>query len=184
MVSSAYRRSSCLWICAERPVAWKEAEAAWSVPGSGHVSRLSVASSPYGIAAAKAAAQAAAARTALLTREQALWQKEQNAAARLKVADDMYHRGDIRTAARLYVRLAMSRPPSDSSKAARERLETLAADARAKLAEIDAILNDSESQPSPSDLFHKRDREVERRLAAWETTVRTAFEKYDRLVDD
>ena len=52
------------------------------------------------------------------------------------------------------------------------------------MAEIDAILNDSESQPSPSDLFYRGDHKVDGRFAAWEAAVRAAFNKYNRLVDD
>ncbi len=140
-------------------------------------------SSGYYTRAAAAASQLAAARAAVAATEKALWEKAQNAAARLKMADDAHDRGEIRTAVRLYVRLAMSRPANESSAAAKERLEALAEEARSKQAEIDATL--AHGEPSPGEWFvNQDDPQVIAHLAAWKTTVETAFQQYQRLVND
>ncbi len=137
----------------------------------------------YYVRAAAAASQFAALRAATAASEKALWEKAQNAAARLKTADQAYDQGDIRTAVRLYVRLAMSRPPNESSLAAKNRLDGLADDARTKQAEIDATL--AHGEPSPGEfLGNQDDPQVVEHLAAWKTTVETAFQKYQRLVSD
>ena len=137
----------------------------------------------YYARAVAAAGQLAAVRAATAATEKALWEKAQNAAARLKAADEAYDHGDVRTAVRLYVRLALSRPPNESSLAAKDRLETLAEDARAKQAEIDATL--AHGEPSPGELVgNPDDSQAVEHLAAWKTAVQTAFEKYQRLVSD
>ena len=89
------------------------------VPGRGTTAAYPAMSRGYYARAAAAAGQFAAARAATAATEKALWEKAQNAAARLKAADQACDQGDIRTAVRLYVRLAMSRPPNESSLAAR-----------------------------------------------------------------
>jgi hypothetical protein len=135
----------------------------------------------YYARAATAANQFAAAQSATAAAVKALWEKSQNAAARLKAADEAHDRGDIRTAVRLYVRLAMSRPSNESSLAAKTRLDLLADEARTKQAEIDETLPHGE--PSPGDfVVNQNDPLVAAHLAAWKTTVGTAFEQYQQLV--
>jgi hypothetical protein len=140
-------------------------------------------SSGYYTRAAAVASRLLAARAAGAAAEKALWEKAQNAAARLKTADEAHDRGEIRTAVHLYVRLAMSRPPNESSLAAKDRLGTLADEAHAKQAAIDATL--AHGEPSPGEWFvNQDDPQVVEHLATWKTTVESAFEKYQRLVSD
>jgi hypothetical protein len=131
------------------------------------------------------ARQAAQAQAALVAGEKAAWESSHGTTARLKAADEARDRGDLRTAVRLYMRLARSRPPDASTRTAQRRLTKLADEASKKLEEIDHALLKSADQPSPSDLFAKRgDPQVDRRVAAWTDTVRAASELYDQLVDD
>jgi hypothetical protein len=137
----------------------------------------------YYASSSAAALQSAAARSIATAREKTLWEQAQSDAARLKLADDAHKRGDIKTAVHLYVRLATSRPPSKGSKTAKERLEALADEALAKQAKIDAIL--ANAMPSPGELnVNQNEPQAIQHLAAWKEIVPTAFEKYDRLVDD
>src|SRR3972149_5432275 len=103
-----------------------------------------------------ASQQAYMAQAAALAREKFLWEKAQNAAARLKLADESYDRGEIKTAVRIYVRLALPRPVNESTEAAKERLKSLADKAGAKQAEIDAMLTGSNMQISPYELYAER----------------------------
>lgn len=130
---------------------------------------------------AAAANRLAASQAATAAAVKALWEKSQNAAARLKAADEAHDRGDIKTAVRLYVRLAMSRPPTESSRAARTRLDLLADEAHTKLDEIDATL--AHGEPSPGELTGRQnDPLVIENLATWKTTVESAFQQYQHLV--
>jgi hypothetical protein len=128
------------------------------------------------------ARQSAIASALAAAQEKALWEKAQSAAAALQAADDVRDRGDIRTAVRLYAHLARSKPTNDYTTAARERLGGLADEARAKLAEIDKSLTDVQfsaadmSTPRPSD-------EAQWHMAAWEKTVRAAFDDYHEIVE-
>ena len=136
----------------------------------------------YYARAVAATNQLAAVQAASAASMKALWEKSQNAAARLKAADATHDRGDIKTAVRLYVRLALSRPPSESSLAAKKRLDMLADEARTKQAEIDETL--ARGEPSPGDFVTQNDPLVIERLVAWKTTVENAFEEYRRLVSN
>jgi hypothetical protein len=62
------------------------------------------------------------------------------AAQRLEIGDRAYQQGDIRLASGIYVRLAGSHPPNPITLQARDRLTSLAQEARDKLGEIDASL--------------------------------------------
>jgi hypothetical protein len=87
------------------------------------------------LAIARAQAEA---RAAALMRE-----AEKNAAVaevRMAVADRLRDEGDIATAARIYVKLAVSKKSSAHAEAARDRLSQLGDEAKAKLAELDGQL--------------------------------------------
>jgi hypothetical protein len=132
-----------------------------------------------------AAQQAYMARLAAMAREKIIWETTQNSDARLKLAQQAYERGEIKTAAHIYVRLALARPANESSQSAKKRLKVLAEEALAKQDKIDAMLTGSNMQISPHELYAERgNREVDDRVAAWENNVRLAFEQYDRLIDD
>jgi hypothetical protein len=100
-------------------------------------------------------------------------------AAKLTVAERLEREGDLRAAARLYARLALAKPPTASSAAARQRFVALGNEARAKLAEIDGQLpnaaeaaryqHDNQSEPdagnaSPRERFLSHFAEYEKLL--------------------
>ncbi len=119
----------------------------------------------------------------------ALWARATGDAARLADADRAYEKGEIAVAGRMYVRLARSRPPTPSTRAARERLGTLAEDARKKLEEIAAGLDREAKNLSPGDLFDRASPPGGQpagssQMVQWEAQVRAAFDQYDRLAED
>ncbi|MGA2798314.1 MAG: hypothetical protein ABSE63_12090, partial [Thermoguttaceae bacterium] len=67
----------------------------------------------YYAASTAAAYRALMAQAAAQARETALLKKTQDADSRMKLAQDAYDRGDIKVAARIYMRLSVSRPLSE-----------------------------------------------------------------------
>jgi hypothetical protein len=129
----------------------------------------------------RAAALRAAAAEAEAQQAQ-LWRTAQNDAARLAAADKARDDGKIKVAARLYLRLAKSRPANPSTESARAALAELAAEANRKLDEIDKRLE--EGRPSPGELLRADDRRDRSAHTQWAQTVRGAFDQYHRLVQD
>ena len=125
------------------------------------------------------------AQAAAQAREMALLKKTQDADARMKLAQDAYDRGDIKVAARIYMKLSVSRPPNEVNDTAKERLKTLADDAYARQAKIDDTLSARDMKFSLYELYEDRgDGETDEKIADWEKTVRQAFRNYNELVED
>jgi hypothetical protein len=134
----------------------------------------------YYAASTAAAYRALMAQAAAQAREMALLKKTQDADSRMKMAQDAYDRGDIKVAARIYMRLSVSRPPNEVNDRAKARLKTLADDAYAKQAKIDVTLSTSEMKFSLYELYEDRgDGETDEKIADWEKTVRQAFKDYN-----
>ena len=121
----------------------------------------------------------AMARTAAISRQQALWNAAQASSDRLNTAETAYKRGDIVVAARLYAAVARSRPKTAMTEKARSCLNVLAQEARQKVAEIDAKLSEQSQAISPSERLV-----AERWPDSWRDTVATAFQGYNQIVDD
>jgi len=114
-----------------------------------------------------------------------LWARAGTDAARLARADETRDKGSIALASRLYARLALSRPSTPSTLAAKDRLMQLAADARTKLREIDASLAEGEAV-SPGALLAAgiEPPSTDRPTPEREAQIAAAFRRYDRLVED
>lgn len=112
-------------------------------------------------------------------RQAQLFRSEAAGAKRLAAGDRAYAEGDIRLAAQIYVRLAVSRPPSPSSKSAKDRLAKLAEEARRKIQAVDATLagETSLARVSPGESANSA---APARLPP--ETILKAFEDYDEIV--
>jgi hypothetical protein len=139
----------------------------------------------YYAASTAAAYQALMAQAAAQAREMALLKKTQDADSRMKMAQDAYDRGDIKVAARIYMRLSVSRPPNEVNDRAKGRLKTLADDAYARQAKIDDTLSTPNMKFSLYELYEDHgDGKIDEKIADWEKTVRQALKDYNELVED
>jgi hypothetical protein len=111
-------------------------------------------------------------------RQAQLFRSETAAAKRLAAGDRAYEEGDIRLATQIYVRLMASRPPSPSSKSAKERLAKLAEEARQKIKAVDATLA-GETSPSRVSPGESANSTAPARLAP--ETILKAFADYDEI---
>ncbi len=154
-------------------------------PGQGASAAYPVMSKGYYAASTAAAYRALMAQAAAQAREMALLKKTQDATGRMKLAQEAYDRGDIKVAARIYMKLSVSRPPNEVNETAKERLKSLADDAYAKQTKIDAALSARDMKFSLHELYEDRgDGEADEKIADWEKTVRQAFRDYNELVED
>jgi hypothetical protein len=139
----------------------------------------------YYASSTAAAYRALMAQAAAQAREMVLLKKTQDAESRMKLAQDAYDRGDIKVAARIYMRLSVSRPPNEVNDKAKDRLKTLADDAYAKQAKIDDTLSARDMKFSLSELYEDHsDGETDPRIADWQKTICQAFKDYNELVED
>lgn len=117
-------------------------------------------------------------------RQRDLLEQASTAAARLAAADRAYKEGDIRVASGIYVRMALRRATdpatAEAKQRAQQRLAELAEEARQKLKEIDATLEEEGTFLSPGELFGAQGELP----AQWVDRVTEAFQQYDRLADD
>lgn len=128
---------------------------------------------PTGYDGSSYAMQLAQKQAAAEAQAESLFRQATAAAERLEAGDRARRDGDIRLAATIYVRLARSKPPTEASGEARDRMIGLAADAREELRKIDATLECSDD--SSHDSAHSPQGQVEPEV------IREAFRKYDEL---
>lgn len=119
------------------------------------------------------------AAAAAAQRQASAWQRQlreaTSDAARLNLADRFYGEGNIRAAATLYARVAMARPATPASLAAKHRLNRIREEARNRSSTIDARLKEAAEAISPSDLV---DGATEAAAA-----LQPLFDDYAKLVD-
>ena len=128
---------------------------------------------PTGYDGSSYAMQLAQKQAAAESQAESLFRQATAGAERLAAGDRARQEGDVRLAASIYVRLAKSKPPTDASREARDRMIGLAADAREELKKIDASLECSDN--SSCDSAHSPQGPVEPEV------IREAFRKYDEL---
>ena len=90
------------------------------------------------------------ARKAAAERQARILRNATTDARRLTAADHTFANGDTRVAIMIYVRLALARPPSASTWAARERLAYLRNHARQKLEELETSLSEGGADQEPT----------------------------------
>jgi hypothetical protein len=134
------------------------------------------------------AAQAQQAAQMEQLRQQRILREAVTDAARLAVADQLSREGDVRLAATIYLRIALSRPANASSETAKRRLVDLAEEAKKKLSEIDARLESEKDLSTPREVVGDSPSEKPNQPAArsvrWETPVGAAFRDYEKLARD
>ena len=91
------------------------------------------------------------------------------------LAERAYRDGEIPVAARIYMSLIRSRIQNPITMQAKERLGTLAKEAREKVKEVDAMLSMELIEPSQMEPAE---------LIQWQESVRTAFDKYDEVLEN
>lgn len=154
-------------------------------PGRGTSASYAISRSNYYRATTAAQQQATLARAQAEALEASSWKRAASDAARLARADELRSQGNLSVAVRMYARLARSRPPSDSSKTAKERLTQLGEDARARYREIDASLEREFKNVSPGELFDPfKDHSSDAGIRRWHEQVTEAFRQYDALEQD
>ena len=98
---------------------------------------------------------------------------------RLALGDQLLQQGDIRGASVVFSRLAIARPKSNTTRTARRRGAQLGAEARTKLADLTAKLDDKRADEV--DANAKGPKGYLQHQQAWKETVITVFEELEQL---
>jgi hypothetical protein len=121
----------------------------------------------------------------MLAREEELLRRAMTSAAQFEAAQRAYQEGDLQVASRMYVNLVLKHQGTPQAAEARQKLAQLADEARRKLEQIDARLEEKGKVLSPGESSEPGGPPTPQQLTArWEKLVVEAFQEYDRVAED